>query len=225
MGFQSSSPVLERPSSAGHRRNRRHGFGWRTPSNFKETTKGNSTRHSPHASRLDKSKSKNPYGSLLAQHGRRNNQRNTHLWRLHQPFTIISARTLSSTWTGQSSIWTDPHWPRRIVQHFLVLIDQYSEWPHVVRFPDRNIFSKKIIDALRDFIVNVVAPTLKFGLTTQVSSHLTSYANSNGYGASPVLYPPPITNNRTESPKEPSSEFRSWLQVPHTQMDHSTPKS
>ena len=44
-------------------------------------------------------------------------------------------------------------------QHFLVLVDQYSGWPHVVRFPNCNTTAKKIVDALREFFISVGAPT------------------------------------------------------------------
>ena len=38
-------------------------------------------------------------------------------------------------------------------------MDQFSGWPQVVRFPNRNTSSKKIVDAIRDFFMSVGVPT------------------------------------------------------------------
>ena len=43
-------------------------------------------------------------------------------------------------------------------QHFLVLVDQFSGWPHVVRFPNKSTSAKTVIDAMRDFFMSVGAP-------------------------------------------------------------------
>jgi hypothetical protein len=83
-------------------------------------------------------------------------------------------------------------------QHFLVLVDQFSGWPHVVRFPNKNTSAKKIVDALREFFICVGAPVkfwsdnggqfagdecvqflLKWGIAFGTSSP--HYPQSNGY--------------------------------------------
>ena len=44
-------------------------------------------------------------------------------------------------------------------RHFLVLVDQFSGWPHVVPFENTNTTTKKVVDGIRAFFMNVGAPT------------------------------------------------------------------
>ena len=43
-------------------------------------------------------------------------------------------------------------------RHLLVIVDQFSGWPHVVTFPDKNTTARRTIDAVRKFFSNVGAP-------------------------------------------------------------------
>jgi len=43
-------------------------------------------------------------------------------------------------------------------RHFLVLVDQYSGWPHVVAFSDSNTSAKRVITAVREFFISVGVP-------------------------------------------------------------------
>lgn len=43
-------------------------------------------------------------------------------------------------------------------RHFLIMVDQFSGWPHVVAFPNKYTTSRRIIDALRQFFSNVGVP-------------------------------------------------------------------
>ena len=43
-------------------------------------------------------------------------------------------------------------------RHFLVLVDQYSGWPHVVAFQDVNTSAKRVISACREFFISVGVP-------------------------------------------------------------------
>lgn len=40
-------------------------------------------------------------------------------------------------------------------RHFLVLVDQYSGWPHVVVFKDEKTTARRVIDAVRAFFISV----------------------------------------------------------------------
>ena len=41
-------------------------------------------------------------------------------------------------------------------RHFLIQVDSFSGWPHVVYFSDAHITSKKVINAARELFINVV---------------------------------------------------------------------
>ena len=43
-------------------------------------------------------------------------------------------------------------------RHFLTIVDQFSGWPHVVPFPNKNTTARHTIDAVRQFFTNVGAP-------------------------------------------------------------------
>ena len=43
-------------------------------------------------------------------------------------------------------------------RHFLIQVDSFSGWPHVVYFPDAHITSKKVINAARELFINVGVP-------------------------------------------------------------------
>ena len=43
-------------------------------------------------------------------------------------------------------------------RHFLVMVDSFSGWPHVVAFRDTNTSARKIIEHIRNFFSNVGAP-------------------------------------------------------------------
>ena len=43
-------------------------------------------------------------------------------------------------------------------RHFLVIIDQFSGWPHVVQFDDQNTTARRLVKAVRTFFSNVGAP-------------------------------------------------------------------
>ncbi len=43
-------------------------------------------------------------------------------------------------------------------RHFLTIVDQFSGWPHVVPFPNKNTTARRTIDAVRQFFTNVGAP-------------------------------------------------------------------
>jgi hypothetical protein len=43
-------------------------------------------------------------------------------------------------------------------RHFLIQVDSFSGWPHVVFFPDAHITSKKVINAARELFIYVVVP-------------------------------------------------------------------
>lgn len=81
-------------------------------------------------------------------------------------------------------------------RHFLVVVDQFSGWPHVVYFPDDKTSARRVIEAARTFFTNVGVPVKFFsdngpqfasaeftrflqdwGITAGSSS---SYAQSNG---------------------------------------------
>lgn len=40
-------------------------------------------------------------------------------------------------------------------RHFLVIVDQYSSWPHVVVFPDKKTSTRRLIDAFRQFFMDI----------------------------------------------------------------------
>lgn len=46
-------------------------------------------------------------------------------------------------------------------RHFLVIVDQFSGWPHVVNFPDNHTSARRIVDAVRTFFTSVGVP-IKF---------------------------------------------------------------
>ena len=41
-------------------------------------------------------------------------------------------------------------------RHFLIQVDSFSGWPHVVFLPDAHITSKKVINAAQELFINVV---------------------------------------------------------------------
>ncbi|XP_032784417.2 uncharacterized protein K02A2.6 [Daphnia magna] len=43
-------------------------------------------------------------------------------------------------------------------RHFLIQVDAFSGWPHVVYFPDAHISAKKVINAVRELFINVGVP-------------------------------------------------------------------
>lgn len=47
-------------------------------------------------------------------------------------------------------------------RHFLVVVDQFSGWHHVVCFPDDKTSAKRVIDAVRTFFTNVGVPVKFF---------------------------------------------------------------
>ena len=46
--------------------------------------------------------------------------------------------------------------------HFLVVVDQFSGWPHVAYFPDDKTSTRRVIDAIRTFFTNVGVPVKFF---------------------------------------------------------------
>lgn len=43
-------------------------------------------------------------------------------------------------------------------RHFLILVDGFSGWPHVVAFRDTNTTARRVVDHIRNFFSNVGAP-------------------------------------------------------------------
>lgn len=43
-------------------------------------------------------------------------------------------------------------------RHFLIQVDAFSGWPHVVYFSDAHISAKKVINAARELFINVGVP-------------------------------------------------------------------
>ena len=46
-------------------------------------------------------------------------------------------------------------------RHFLVIVDHFSSWPHVVVFPNKNTTASRLIDAFRDFFVDIGGAPVK----------------------------------------------------------------
>ena len=46
-------------------------------------------------------------------------------------------------------------------RHFLVIVDHFSSWLHVVVFPNKNTTASRLIDAFRDFFVDIGGAPVK----------------------------------------------------------------
>jgi hypothetical protein len=77
---------------------------------------------------------------------------------------------------------------------FLIIADQFSGWPHVVPFPDKNTSARKVVDALRSFFAFGAGAPIKFwsdGGPQFTADEFQSFLREWGisYGTSSAGYP------------------------------------